>query len=64
MAVGDRVELIRCSDPYTQLEPGAQGTVTFVGDFGTVHIDWDDGHRLGLVPEADCWRVIDDEEDQ
>ena len=30
---------------------------------GTWHIDWDDGHRLGLVPEADSWRTVTDEED-
>jgi len=57
--VGRRVRLIRCSDPYTRLTPGVEGTVTFVDDFGTVHVDWDDGSRLGLVEEAgDAWQII------
>jgi Domain of unknown function (DUF4314) len=34
MAVGDRVELIHCSDPYTRLEPGARGTVALIDAWG------------------------------
>jgi hypothetical protein len=59
--VGARVRLVRCNDPYTELRPGALGTVTFVDDMGTVHVSWDDGHSLGLVREdGDRWEVIDD----
>jgi Domain of unknown function (DUF4314) len=61
MAVGDRVELVYTSDPYTRLEPGARGTVTFVNSLGTEHVRWDDGHSLGLVRGEDCWRTITDE---
>jgi hypothetical protein len=54
---GDRVRLIRCNDPYTRLAPGDLGTVTLVDDLGTVHVDWDSGSRLGLVPGEDWWEV-------
>lgn len=58
---GERVELIRCSDPYTRLAPGERGTVVLVDDMGTVHVRWDSGSQLGLVPEAgDAWRVLGD----
>lgn len=61
--VGDRVELVRCDDPYTKLRPGTKGTVTFIDDMGTVAVDWDDGSHLGLVRSAgDRWRVIKKEE--
>ncbi len=50
--VGDRVELVRCGDPWTKLEPGALGEVDFVDDLGTVFVRWDDGSRLGIVAEA------------
>lgn len=49
---GDRVRLVCTDDPHTRLEPGALGIVTFVDDMGTVHVDWDDGSRLGMVEEA------------
>ncbi len=51
-AKGDRVVLVRCTDTYTKLSPGSGGTVRLVDDMGTVHVDWDDGHRLGMVEEA------------
>ena len=49
---GKRVRLIRCDDPYTKLAPGQEGTVLFTDDTGTVHIQWDNGSRLGLCPDA------------
>jgi hypothetical protein len=58
---GDRVELISTDDPYTRLRPGARGTVGHVDDLGTVHVNWDDGSRLGLVEErGDRWRVVEE----
>lgn len=60
MRKGTRVRLIFCSDPYTKLRPGAEGTVAFVDDIGTVHVNWDSGSNLGLVPGEDEWEVIGD----
>lgn len=53
-----RVRLIRCSDPYTRLRPGTEGTVRMVDDLGTIHVQWDDGSTLGLVPGEDAWEVV------
>jgi Domain of unknown function (DUF4314) len=60
--LGDRVEVIRCYDAYTKLRPGTRGTVTLIDQLGTVHVQWDDGRNLGLVPGQDEWRVIAVEE--
>lgn len=58
-AVGDRVRLVRCSDPYyTRLVPGELGTVRHVDPLGTVHVDWDGGSLRSLVPDEDRWEVI------
>lgn len=55
---GRRVRLLRCTDPYTRLKPGSEGTVSLVDDAGTVHVDWDSGSTLGLVPGEDAWEVV------
>lgn len=61
--VGARVELLRCGDPWTQLRPGARGEVVLVdATLGTLHVRWDDGSTLGLVPNEDSWRVLSVEE--
>lgn len=51
VSVGDRVEFLGFGehDPYTDLRPGAVGTVELVDALGTVHVKWDSGGRLGLV---------------
>ena len=53
-----RVRLVYTSDPYTKIKSGTLGTVDFTDDIGTVHITWDDGHKLGLVPGEDQWETI------
>ena len=55
---GDRLKLIFTDDPYTRLKPGDQGTVLFVDDLGTVHVNWDNGSNLGLVPNHDRWEIV------
>lgn len=55
---GAHIALVSVADPYTRLEPNATGVVESVDDAGTVHVAWDDGSTLGLIPGVDCWRRI------
>lgn len=50
---GKRVVLIKMEDEYTKLKPGDEGTVKFVDDMGTIHVKWDNGENLGLIPNVD-----------
>jgi hypothetical protein len=56
--VGDRVRLLSLSDDWSDLKPGSLGTVIFIDDLGTVHVDWDSGSSLGLVPDQDSYEVL------
>jgi len=57
--VGRRVRLVRCNDSYTQLQPGAEGTVDLVDDANTLHVKWDSGQSLGLCwDDGDRWVII------
>jgi len=56
---GRTIRLVRCEDPHTRLRPGVTGLVTLVDGAGTVHVLWEDGHRLGLIPGVDAWEVTD-----
>ena len=56
---GKRIELISTTDPYTSLEPGDKGTVGHVDDIGTIHVSWDNGSKLGLVPGEDKYKILD-----
>lgn len=54
-----RVRLIHTSDSFTTLTEGCEGTVTLIDDMGTLHVKWDNGSSLGLIPNEDSWEVID-----
>ena len=54
------VELIHMDD--TQAPPkGTKGKVIQVDDAGTIHVDWDTGSTLGIVPGIDMVRKMGEE---
>ena len=55
---GQTVRLIHTTDPHTRLQPGDTGVVTFVDSLGTVHVRWEGGSNLGLIPGEDRWEVV------
>ena len=58
---GTRVELIHMDDPYNKkLVPGSLGTVRFVDDMGTIHVNWDCGSSLGVAYGEDYCKVVEE----
>ncbi len=55
---GDRIELISTTDPYTDLKPGDQGVVDHIDDLGNIHIRWDSGSGLAMIPGEDHIKKI------
>lgn len=49
------------NDPQP-IPPGTYGEVLFVDDIGTVHCKFENGRALGLVPEADSFHIVQQEE--
>ena len=55
---GTRIELIKMNDPYAPVPEGTRGTVDFVDDIGQIHMRWDNGRTLALVPSEDIFKKI------
>lgn len=57
---GDRIALEYTADPYTQLQPGDQGTVTgYESSLGQLNIRWDSGSTLAmLLHDGDQVRLV------
>ena len=55
---GTRIECISMDDPYYPISSGTKGTVVAVDDMGTIHMEWDNGRTLGLVPGEDQFKII------
>ncbi len=38
--------------------PGTRGTVTSVDDMGQIHVNWESGGSLALIPGVDSFKVV------
>jgi len=52
------IKLVFTSDQYTKLKPGDKGTVHYIDDLGTVHIQWDNGSTLGMIIGEDIIKKL------
>jgi DNA repair protein RadC len=55
--VGKRVRLIEMQDPYA-VPKGTMGTIKFVDGIGQIHVNWDNGSSLALIPNVDKYKII------
>lgn len=59
---GTRLVLLSMDDPYAPVPSGTKGTVVHVDDAAKIHMKWDNGRTLALVPGEDSFRKLTDEE--
>ena len=41
------------------MPPGLQGTVAFIDDAGQIHMHWENGRSLAIVPGVDSFHRVD-----
>ena len=56
--IGTRIKLLSTMDDIQGVERGTKGTVVGVDDMGTIHMKWDNGRGLGLIPGEDNFTVL------
>ncbi len=62
--VGMRVRLIQMADDPNPIDDKLEGTIDSIDDLGTLHVNWDDGRRLGVVPEIDKYELLPPSDEQ
>ena len=55
---GTRLELKEMDDLYAPVKPGTRGTVAVVDDMGSIHMNWDNGRMLAVIPGVDQFRKL------
>ena len=55
---GTRLELIGMDDPFAPAPAGTRGTVRCVDDQSQIHVKWDNGSGLALIPDTDRFRRL------
>jgi len=55
---GKRVRLINMNDLHTNLVNGDEGTIQFIDGIGQIHVNWDNGSTLALIPGEDEYKIL------
>ena len=55
---GTKIKCIHMNDDCHPVPDETLGTVQFVDDAGTIHMGWDNGSSLGLVPDEDQFTKV------
>lgn len=55
--IGTKIQLISMRDEKYPILPGTIGEVTHIDDLGSIHMKWQNGSSLAIIPEVDSFRV-------
>lgn len=61
---GTRIRMIHMDDPYAPVESGMTGSVAYIDDAGSIHMHWDNGRSLALIPGEDEFTIIKEEKEK
>ena len=61
--VGMRIRMLSMDDKLP-VDEGMEGTIHNIDDLGTLHVKWDDGRSLGVIPGIDNYQLLPSEEEQ
>lgn len=56
--VGTKIQLISMRDEKYPVLPGTIGEVTGVDDAGSIHMKWQNGSSLAIIPEIDSFKIL------
>ena len=59
--IGTKIQLISMRDEKYPILPGTIGEVTHIDDMGSIHMKWQNGSSLALIPEVDSFKVLETE---
>ena len=51
-------------DDERPISSGMEGVINHIDSLGTLHVKWDNGRTMGVVPEIDKYELLPPEEDQ
>lgn len=58
--IGKRIRLTQMLDDPRPLVSGSMGTIRHIDSLGTIHVNWDNGRQLGVIPDVDSYEILDE----
>ena len=59
--IGTKLQMITMRNEKYPIPPGTVGEVTHIDDLGSIHMKWQNGSSLALIPEVDSFKVLEAE---
>ena len=56
--VGTKIQLISMRNEKYPILPGTIGEVIHIDDMGSIHMKWQNGSSLALIPEVDSFKAV------
>ena len=56
--VGTKLQLLSMWNQTYPVLPGTVGEVTHIDDAGSIHMRWENGSSLALIPEIDSFQIV------
>ena len=56
--IGTKIQLISMRDEKYPILPRTIGEVTHIDDLGSIHMKWQNGSSLALIPKVDSFKVV------
>lgn len=56
--IGTKIQLISMCDEKYPVLPETIGEVTHIDDMGSIHMKWQNGSSLAIIPEVDSFKVV------
>jgi NOL1/NOP2/fmu family ribosome biogenesis protein len=56
--VGQRIKMIKMSPDPHPIEPGTMGTIRLIDGLGQIHVNWDNGRGLAVIPGEDEYEIM------
>lgn len=62
--VGTKLQLLSMRNETYPVLPGTVGEVTHIDDAGSIHMRWENGSSLALIPEIDSFQTVPEEKNK
>lgn len=56
---GTKIKCIKLEDSFNPIPSGTVGSVEYVDDANQIHMNWENGSSLALIPELDEFEIIE-----
>jgi|LakMenEpi03Aug12_release.lakeMendotaPanAssembly.Ray.scaffolds.fasta_scaffold15351_10 hypothetical protein len=56
---GMRIKIISMYDDPNPVQSGTEGTIKFIDGMGNIHVKWDNGRVLGVIPGVDEYQLLE-----